>query len=115
VSFAAITLCVASQRVFIAVVVYFVIDSVRRLLDTLLYVRGCTLSSVCAVDGWRYDAQSIQRCGTDSPKGNTQALSGRHDRQTLHHLVSEAVYLFYLKMNSEIIHSTIRLHGGGIS
>jgi hypothetical protein len=33
VSFAAITLCVASQRVFI-VVVYFVMDSVRNLLDT---------------------------------------------------------------------------------
>jgi hypothetical protein len=33
VSFAAITLCVASQRVFIAVSVYFIIDSVRKLLD----------------------------------------------------------------------------------
>jgi hypothetical protein len=33
VSFVAITLCVASQRVFI-IVVYFVIDSVRKLLDT---------------------------------------------------------------------------------
>jgi hypothetical protein len=33
VSFASITLYVASQRVFIAVV-YFVIDSVRKLLDT---------------------------------------------------------------------------------
>jgi hypothetical protein len=33
VSFAAITLCVASQRVF--VVLYFVIDSVRKHLDTL--------------------------------------------------------------------------------
>jgi hypothetical protein len=32
VSFAAITLCVASQRVFV-VVVYFVIDSVRKRLD----------------------------------------------------------------------------------
>jgi hypothetical protein len=32
-SFAAITLCVAYQRVFI-VVVYFAIDSVRELLDT---------------------------------------------------------------------------------
>jgi hypothetical protein len=30
--FAAITLCVASQRVFVGV--YFVIDSVRKLLDT---------------------------------------------------------------------------------
>jgi hypothetical protein len=32
VSLAAITLCVASQRVFIFVSVYFVIDSVRKLL-----------------------------------------------------------------------------------
>jgi hypothetical protein len=32
--FAAITLCVASQQVFIVVSVYFVIDSVRKLLDT---------------------------------------------------------------------------------
>jgi hypothetical protein len=37
VSFAAITLCAASQRVFIFVVVYFVIDSVRKLLDTPSY------------------------------------------------------------------------------
>jgi hypothetical protein len=35
VSFAAITLCIASQRVFI--VVYFVIDLVRKLLDTPAY------------------------------------------------------------------------------
>jgi hypothetical protein len=34
VSFAAITLYVASQRAFIVVSVYFVIDSVRKLLDT---------------------------------------------------------------------------------
>jgi hypothetical protein len=38
VSFAVITLCVASQRVFIVVSVYFVIDSVRKLLDTLSYM-----------------------------------------------------------------------------
>jgi hypothetical protein len=35
VSFVAVTLCVASQRVFI--VVYFVIDPVRKLLDTSSY------------------------------------------------------------------------------
>jgi hypothetical protein len=35
VSFATITICVASQRVF---VVYFVIDSVRKLMDILSYV-----------------------------------------------------------------------------
>jgi len=39
VSFVAITLCVASQRVFI-VVVYFVIDSVRKLLGTPSYVHA---------------------------------------------------------------------------
>jgi hypothetical protein len=38
VSFSAITLCVVSQRVFI-VVVYFVNDSVRKLLDTPSYIR----------------------------------------------------------------------------
>jgi hypothetical protein len=47
VGFAAITLCVASQRVFIVVVVvvvvvYFVIGAVRKLLDTPTYK---TLSS----------------------------------------------------------------------
>jgi hypothetical protein len=39
VSFAAITLCVASQRVFIVVSVYFVIDLVRKLMDTPSYVQ----------------------------------------------------------------------------
>jgi hypothetical protein len=38
VSFAAITLCVAFQRVFIVVSVYFLIDSVRKLLDTPSFV-----------------------------------------------------------------------------
>jgi hypothetical protein len=39
VNFPAITLSVASQRVFvIIVVVYFVIDSVRKLLDTPSYI-----------------------------------------------------------------------------
>jgi hypothetical protein len=42
VSFAALTRCVASQRVFIIIIIiiiiiYFVIDSVRKLLDTLSY------------------------------------------------------------------------------
>jgi hypothetical protein len=37
VSFAAVTLCLTSQRVFVVVVVYFVIDSVRKILDTLSY------------------------------------------------------------------------------
>jgi hypothetical protein len=37
VSVAAITPCVTSQRIFIVVSVYFVIDSVRKLLDTPPY------------------------------------------------------------------------------
>jgi hypothetical protein len=37
VSFAAIAFCVASQRVFVVVSVYFVIDSVQKLLDTPSY------------------------------------------------------------------------------
>jgi flagellar basal body-associated protein FliL len=59
VSFSAITLCVASQRVFIiiiiiiiivvvvvvVVVVYFVIDSVRKLLDTPSYL----LTPLCRI------------------------------------------------------------------
>jgi hypothetical protein len=40
VSFATITLYVSSQRVISKVNVYFVIDSVRKLLDTPLYVRS---------------------------------------------------------------------------
>jgi hypothetical protein len=52
VSFAAITLCVDPQRVFVVVVVVvvvvdFVIDSVRKLLDTPSYVSslGCRTKS----------------------------------------------------------------------
>jgi hypothetical protein len=45
VSFAAITLYVASQRVF--VVVYFVIDSVWKLLDTPTYMGRIRLDVLC--------------------------------------------------------------------
>jgi hypothetical protein len=38
VSFATMTLCLASQQVFIVVVVYFIIDSVQKLLDTPSYM-----------------------------------------------------------------------------
>jgi hypothetical protein len=41
VSFAAITICVAFQRVFIfVVVVYFVVESVQKLLDTTSYTNS---------------------------------------------------------------------------
>jgi hypothetical protein len=38
VSFAAVTHCVTSQRVFIVINVYFVIDSVWKFLDTPSYI-----------------------------------------------------------------------------
>jgi hypothetical protein len=44
VSFAAITLCVASERVVVVVVVvvvYFLMDSLRKLLDTPSYQMIC--------------------------------------------------------------------------
>jgi len=43
VSFATITLCVASHRMFV-VVVDLVMDSVRKLLDTLSKVTGCLIA-----------------------------------------------------------------------
>jgi hypothetical protein len=46
VNFAAITLCIASQRVFI-VVVYFVIDSVRKVLDAPSYT--LQIFSLCSL------------------------------------------------------------------
>jgi hypothetical protein len=42
VSFAAITLCVASQRVFIVVSVYFIIDLVQKILDTPSQMAACS-------------------------------------------------------------------------
>jgi len=45
VSFAAITLCVASQRVFIIDSVYFIIDSVWKHLDTPSYNRNHIMDS----------------------------------------------------------------------
>jgi hypothetical protein len=67
VSFAAITLCVASQRVFIVVVVvvvvvYFVIDSVRKLLDPASYVCMYVCLFVCLYDKQRcihWDTEGI--------------------------------------------------------
>jgi hypothetical protein len=47
VGFVAITFCVASQRVFIVVSVYFVIDSVRKLLGTWIYPRARPCVCVC--------------------------------------------------------------------
>jgi hypothetical protein len=50
VTFAAITLCVASQRVF--VVVYFVIDSVRKLLVTPSYIFHTVYAGVVKAGSW---------------------------------------------------------------
>jgi hypothetical protein len=48
VSFAAIILCVTSQQVIPKVSVYFVIDSVRKLLDTPSYFKGRHMHTLTA-------------------------------------------------------------------
>jgi hypothetical protein len=64
VSFAAITLRVASQRVFIVVLsVYFVIDSVRKLLDTPSYYRDSNFRQ------WPDHPVSYAMCTADSSRG----------------------------------------------
>jgi hypothetical protein len=52
VGFAAIPLCVASQRVFIVVSVYFVMDSVPKLLDTLSKLRRLSQARVYLWQGY---------------------------------------------------------------
>jgi hypothetical protein len=52
VSSAAINLCVASRRVFTVISVYFVIDSIRKLLDTPSYVPVCTLTAMTVLPTW---------------------------------------------------------------
>jgi hypothetical protein len=65
VSFASITLCVASQRVIIVVSVYFVTDSVRKLLDTPSYgwlsgtAKHCTPSSITTAVVANWDGKII--------------------------------------------------------
>jgi hypothetical protein len=56
VSFAAITLRVASQRVFIVVSVYFVIDLLRKLLDTPRRSYTCCVQKKY---GFRYSRLAI--------------------------------------------------------
>jgi hypothetical protein len=50
VSFAVITLCIASQRLFVAVSIHFVINSVRKLLDTPFYTLQNPEISVSILD-----------------------------------------------------------------
>jgi hypothetical protein len=64
VSFASVTLCVVSQRVFI--VVYLVIDSVRKLLDTPSYLD----------DPYHAPADEIEaKCASDVFSGLSLVLS----------------------------------------
>jgi hypothetical protein len=61
VMFAAITHCVASQRVCIAVTVYFIIDSVRKLLDIPSFSRYKCIS-LCPVSYVRDPWQATSLC-----------------------------------------------------
>jgi hypothetical protein len=68
VGFAAITLCVASQRVFVVVSVYFFIDSVRKLLYTPSYI-GCYKCTWLVVH---------DKCTTELTIGHVQSSSHPH-------------------------------------
>jgi len=61
VSYAAITLCVASQREITKVSVYFVIDSVRKRLDTPSYV---TIRKVAIVAHVKASKKPVRIIGT---------------------------------------------------
>jgi hypothetical protein len=65
VTFAAITLCVATQWAFVVVVVYFIIDSVWDLMDTPLYSWSC--HRVCkflyqVTLAWRWRQHRYLKC-----------------------------------------------------
>jgi hypothetical protein len=53
VSFAVITLRVAFQRMFIFVAIYFVIDSVRKLLDKPSYIKKLSIDCLTCREGLR--------------------------------------------------------------
>jgi hypothetical protein len=65
VSFAATNLCVASQRVFmfVAVVVYFVMDTVRKLLDTASYLDSRFEVFTAVKSRGILGSDAVYRCG----------------------------------------------------
>jgi hypothetical protein len=58
--FAAITLCVASQAVFIVVSLYFVIDLVPELYDTPSYLHECNSDFFRKFNYWNSSKRSIK-------------------------------------------------------
>jgi hypothetical protein len=81
VNFATITLCVASQGVFI--VVYFVIDSVRKLLDTPSYMSYISTQPALGGNEWSASRSGPFFTGIrpwhplDTRLGGPQSGSGR--------------------------------------
>jgi len=88
-SFAAITLCVASQRVFIVISVYSVIDSVRKLLDTLSYITcllaGTTLHTVtpqtfCSLSNLSHSSAPFYMTVRAGPRNQGKERGGGSDK-----------------------------------
>jgi hypothetical protein len=69
VSFDAITPYVASQRVFIVVSVYFVLDSVRKLLDTPSYVCNIHCITFLLLDWLDRSTRRVTRVVSFRPLG----------------------------------------------
>jgi hypothetical protein len=78
VNFDAITLCVASQRVFIVVTVHFIIDSVRKLLDTpsdIYYPALGETFLVCFINGVRcFAGNEIKRTNGNIHVSNSRSM-----------------------------------------
>jgi hypothetical protein len=124
VSFAAITLCVASQRVFIVVdVVYFVIDSVRNLSTNGIRLEGqrknfgryCTRDSNWELDifsNFQSSHVSHQNAILQPPiqwvPGTLSLGVKRPGREADHSPTSSAEVKEWVEL---YLHSPIRLHG----
>jgi hypothetical protein len=86
VSSAAITVCVASQRVTPKVSVHFVIDSVRKLSDAPSYISGTSVSHRHSIHKeWR--AQGSVHKATGYSLDNRDSRSGRERDYSLCHCV----------------------------
>jgi hypothetical protein len=105
VSFVVITLCVASQRVFIVVSVYFIIDSVRKLLDTpsyfrILYVRMFLMCSVDLSMGAILARHTSRRYPV---RGQTPASISLVTHSAAHKNVTELIHILHFSQDKQCL------------
>jgi hypothetical protein len=62
-SFVTIILYVTSQRMFIVVSLYFIIDSVRKLLDTRSYMKAFVQTAMHDTETWNSSTEALKNSG----------------------------------------------------